>query len=718
MKRDWQQGEGSLGATQDVAEPGAMPDSPESSAAHLEPFDAGVGGRSTARRYFELLPLVVAISGCLSVFLGVHVMHEQAAFTLWTGTPIGIFGDVFPNPQWVLLGTLCVLVGCLLAAFSLPALVTAHQEPVVPGSPVHSSRPLIPIIKFRSAWVGGVAAAAGLCLYAYVIAQAPSHQAGVIVLLCLIAATALFLLSIRLLLPGGRADMRRGLPALTVWDVAAIAAVTVAFVALMLHDARYWLYSFYGDEWAFYDAAASIARGNPQDLLSQAGVYGIHPWANSAYQGLVMRVFGINVVGWRLSSILSVALPVLPLYWLGLAVGGRSVAVAASVLYAGCHLLWAFSHIGYNNNDPLLVMVPAATLLYAGLRSDRSVYLCAAGACAGAAWYTLFSGRLMIGIAVLVLLTEWQGGWRAVARRLALLLAGFAIVVLPLVIDNGTDTIRQMFPLVSLSQARTQQAVSSLLGQNTVRGLYAFLYATQDSHYVLGEVFDTVSATALCVGVALALRHIRDLGLRLLLIWFVVGLMLTTPLYYAPQIADTRLQIVVPPAALLAAYGLATIARALASLVPRHARGLAVALIVGAALVGALVLNVDRFYHTMPDREQPTSIALTLGALQQTSGSTTLLAGRLANNNLGQVLDGFGVDAARVLYFQNGLPTVECPSPSTPPTHPTRTGETARRNGIDQRRRPPRDPSLPTPPPRADPITEQERGPLGGHHAG
>src|SRR5260370_3313139 len=111
----------------------------------------------------------------------------------------------------------------------------------------------------------------------------------------------------------------------------------------------------------------------------------------------------------------------------------------------------------------------------------------------------------MMGVVWLLLLTEWQGGWRAVLRRLAFLLAGFIVVVLPLLLDNGWETIHQMFALVSISQARTSGPVSSLLAQNTVRGVYAFLYATENSHFVVGEVFDIVSATALCVGFAVAL---------------------------------------------------------------------------------------------------------------------------------------------------------------------------------------------------------------------
>ena len=70
------------------------------------------------------------------------------------------------------------------------------------------------------------------------------------------------------------------------------------------------------------------------------------------------------------------------------------------------------------------------------------------------------------------------------------------------------------------------------------------------------------------MGIVLALRLRAALWARLVLIWFVVTVALTTPLYYVPQVADTRVQVAIPPAALLAALGLCSAAQGLAALVP------------------------------------------------------------------------------------------------------------------------------------------------------
>jgi len=583
----------------------------------------------------------LAVVGGALIFLGILVMRRSDAAAPPPALPIGILADVFPNPVWVLIGTLCAVLGCIVAFVWLPEYTWVDRDAPQPreATPRGSRLPV------RLA--AGLAAAG---LYAYVLAQAPGHNAGAAVLVCLVGSIALCGLAIKGAARGGRGAVRSGGLRLTWRDGAVIIAVMAAFVALNAHDLRNWVYAYYGDEWAFYDFAKGIALGQGGDFLSQSGVYQIHPIANSAYQALVMRLFGLNVFGWRMSAILSVVLPIAALYWLAKGIGGSVCAAVASILYATCHLLWAFAHIGYNNNDLLLPMIPAAALLYAGLRRGSVALLFAAGACAGAGWYTIFTGRLMIGVVALVTLTYWPGGWRPALRNIAAVLAGFALVALPLVLDNGFDTIRQMLPLVSLSHARTTTPLSNLVPQNTVRGVYAFFYATENSHYVVGAVFDVVSAAALCLGVVLAVRGVRDLGPRLLLIWFAVTLLLTTPLYYAPQIADTRLQASIPAAALLAALGLCAVCRAVEKAVSRRERGPIFATCLTITLTAAVALNGYRFYVAMPQQLVVSPIAMTIGAITAAPQSVAVLGGALSDGNLCQALDGFEIDPATVLH--------------------------------------------------------------------
>jgi hypothetical protein len=575
--------------------------------------------------------------------LGVLLMRQTSTISWIPAPPSGNLGQVFPNPEWVIYGTLMALLGCLGVFFLLPPLPLAEEAPACASGLRFGGRP-------APAALAALAGALGL--YGWVIASARAHVANPWLILPLLAALVLVGLALRSLVGTPAPDpVPHWAPIEYVFVVAAIGA----FTAFNLHDLRDWHFVFWGDEWPFYEFARAVAHGVSVDPFSQNGVFGIHPLADSIYQGLVMRLVDMHALGWRLSSTLAAAFPIIPLYALGRRLGGAGQAAIAVVIYGACPLLWAFARIGYNNNDPLFLMALSAALGYAGMRRNSAVLLFAAGACAGGAWYSLFSGRLMIGVVGLAILLDWRGGWRVGARRLAFLLLGFGLAVLPLAVDNGAQTIGAMFPLISLSHVRVAGPVSSLLGQNTVRGVYAFLYATEDSHYVQGAVFDLLSAGALCLGITLALRRVRHGGARLIVIWFAAGLLLTTPLYYVPQIADTRLMIAVAPAALLAAWGLDAIRLALGRLA-RRAGGLVAGLGLAGALIALVGLNFQHFHDTMlPVHYAPYATAdLVDRVLLDTPNTLFILPADMSqidpNRSQCDVLDGYRIDPTAVLY--------------------------------------------------------------------
>ncbi|HVA91750.1 MAG TPA: glycosyltransferase family 39 protein [Chloroflexota bacterium] len=592
----------------------------------------------------------IALACAGLVPLGVLLMQQTYVVSWIPMPPSRILDQAFPNPEWVIYGTLLALLGCLGVFFFLPPLLVVTNEAPTEDTGLR--------FRGRPSPIALVVIACALGLYVWVIAAAHAHTANPWLLLPFLVAIVLAGLAIRTLMEPAALDP---LPRWAPIEYLFVTAAVLSFTAFNLYDLRDWHFIFWGDEWPFYDLAGAVAHGVAVDPFSQAGVYGIHPLADSIYQGLVMRLVDMHALGWRLSSTLAAALPMIPLYALGRRLLGPLHAAAAVIIYGACPLLWAFARIGYNNNDPLFLMALSAALGYAGMRRDSAVLLFAAGACAGGGWYSLFSGRLMIGVVCLAVLLDWPGGRRLVARRLAFLLLGFVLVALPLVVNNGDQTIRQMFPLISLSQARTTGPVSNLLAQNTVRGVYAFLYATEDTHYVYGEVFDVLSAGALCVGVTLALRQARHGGARLIVIWFVVGLLLTTPLYYVPQIADTRLMIAVAPAALLAAWGLGGVLDALRRFSP-WAGGLMASVGMAGALTAILGLNLHQFYVTIiasPAPPYPTA-DLIAGLLLDTPDTVFLLPADMSridpNMALCDIVHGYRVDPARVFYpYPSGL---------------------------------------------------------------
>ena len=637
--------------------------------------------RREAREVARPAAALLGAASALVALLGVLLMQRTDAAPLFSGLPSGLLATVFPNSGWIIAGTMLVVLGCVGVVRWLPAYWPWEQQAAFPP-PVWRATPGLSALPRRVSRAALFFALAGIAFYVFVLLHTHSAQAGGVVIVCFVAAVTLLGLALRQLTrenggaKGGSANAtwptrlgaawRAGL-GLTRLDALVIAAIVAAFIAVCAHDLRSWVFAYIGDEWPFYTLAKAIAGGAAFDPLSQAGVYGYHPVMDSVYQGLVMRVFGLNVVGWRLSCVLATALAVIPLYWGAKQMGGALFAASASVIYAACPLLWAFSHIGYNEEDPLFMMILAGMLCYVGLRDARPVLLYAAGACAGAGWYSLYIGRLMIVALFVLLLTEWRGGWPAFWRRMALLLGGFALVVAPLFLDNGLDTIRQMLPLASMTPgSRAVLPASVLLQQNTVRAIYAFLYATMDDHYTVGALFDVVSAAALCIGVALALRRWRSLPSRLLLSWFLVTTALTSPIYYVPTVSDTRSMVIVPAAALLAALGLCAVGGALgaagSAALSRRGRRLIPALGVSGALGAVILLNGfhDYAYATLlPHYWPPYPVVVSaMEAITTQPHATFILPADMpaqnVNGDLCTVLDGFQVDLSTVLRDTQG----------------------------------------------------------------
>ena len=132
-------------------------------------------------------------------------------------------------------------------------------------------------------------------------------------------------------------------------DILILVALVGLFVALTVHDLEDWYYSAIGDEYSFYLGAKDILDHGLTRPFSQAGVYDKQPVLNSAYQSLIMAIFGQNNFGWRLASVISVAAAIPGIYLVGRVLGDRRVALVSSILFTFSHYMFAYAHTGYNN---------------------------------------------------------------------------------------------------------------------------------------------------------------------------------------------------------------------------------------------------------------------------------------------------------------------------------------------------------------------------------
>ena len=421
------------------------------------------------------------------------------------------------------------------------------------------------------------------------------------------------------------------------WDLLIVLALLSAFLAINIHDLRDWYYSAIGDEYLFFEHARGIVDEGIARPFSQEGVYNRHPVMNSVFQAGVMRVFGADYFGWKLSEILNGALTIPAIYLLGHQLGGRRAAIVAAAVFAFSHYVFAFAHTGYNNLSALPVAAWAVAVFVLGWRRESPILLYAAGLIAGLGFYTHYSARAVLPIIVLFSLTM---GSPKRLHHLWPLGLGFALAVIPTFVVEQEAVLTRMFGQVvgGYSEAVTGPAGQRIF-DNIALNLPAFSYGATVRNYVYGPLLDPVSGLMAVLGIAFALGNLRDPGCRLLLVWFAVAMFMTGILSPYPHVAVTRLIFALPPLALLAGLMAARSSGGISLRnlkFPKRLSSAAGASIYATVLPVILILNLWQFWHVTPSVFPHSPEAVALGAFRSEACGAGLRDTLFVGNAVGE----------------------------------------------------------------------------------
>jgi hypothetical protein len=173
------------------------------------------------------------------------------------------------------------------------------------------------------------------------------------------------------------------------------------------------------------------------------------------------------------------------------------------------------------------------------------------------------------------------------------------------------------------------------IAENATRNLLAFNFNADGHHYVTGSLLDPLTALLAVLGIGLAFRHVRRPTFRLLLIWIAIGSVVTGVLSPYPGVAISRLNFLVPPLTILAAFALVEgwrTARFKARFFSLRWTGPLAAVIVAIAIAG---LNYDRFWRVSPGKFHLSPMAIAIGASRSDACS---------DNAPGTIYVGTGID--------------------------------------------------------------------------
>ncbi len=536
-----------------------------------------------------LAGLLLLISGQIRIASDVMPSAPPTKLAVWLTDKIHL---AIPTIDNVLNGLPYLAAGALLLFFSLRKLRLLPAETPLPAEIAADARAL----RALWPWLAG-----SLGLFAILLWQINRlDDSGIMVaewmiapLLALIAAAAWdrqreVNLSPRI----GRADLQ--------WMLGLFLLTLVIGVYRLqgLPD------SLMGDEGSFWTAARDIAKGQIAPPVFANGVY-TFPVLSSVGQAWALRLFGVDLWGWRFSSVLAGALTVFPLYLLARDAFDRKVAVAANFALAFSPYFLAFARLGYNNIQALFITTLALYWLYLGARRYSMFYLLLAGCAAGFGFYTYFAARTTIVIALLFIAALWltrRMKFRHAVLAGLLLMLGLALTAGPHFAYNrihdpngavfkifeslffntfngrlffSEEELTEVAPLFKIANNELfyhPRLYLILLARGLLRTLLVFQKPWLISeHFIASPLAGTIGVIFYLVGGGAMFKRLKEPRGLLMGLWFVVVIFSLSILNTVPP-RHTHMVNIIPLLALFIGIGANILTNACAAALPRLAR--------------------------------------------------------------------------------------------------------------------------------------------------
>lgn len=526
------------------------------------------------RWFWLLIGLGLLVNGQYLIFQRETIGETKPALDLWNITfrldivNIQNFGKGFPY----------LLAGGLLCAM---ALVSSWKRQEVPSSNASA------LSKINWAYLAP-RLEVGILLFAYLIFKLSRHEYEPLFPWLWLFVLVLFTLSLHHHEKTSGVDLSLHLARLDATWIAVLFLLGLGVGSFALRDIPPIMVP---DEGSFWEIARAIARGELKPPFFDFGVY-TFPVASSIFQGWIMRLFGVNIWGWRFSSVLAGTAAAPPLYLLAREWFDRRVAVMATLFTLTSSYYLSFARLGYNNSQALFPVVASLYFWSLGYKRSSSLFYWLAGLTAGLGFYTYPAAWL--GLIAILLTLALLAVIRRIKFRQALLAAGIflgAVIVTagPRFVYGAssqnteplfykmleTSFISNFYGSAFYGSAELYpHGVAYMIGENQifyapevyaellVRGVVRTVAALFDP-FIVTEHFITTNlaggflpALGLALGLGFSLRTIKQTRSILLLTWLSAGLVTLSIIAAFPP-RHTHLVTVIPTLALLAAIGFA-----------------------------------------------------------------------------------------------------------------------------------------------------------------
>lgn len=410
--------------------------------------------------------------------------------------------------------------------------------------------------------------------------------------------------------------------------------------------------SVWSDDGAFWEKARAIASGDYRPNPFSYGVYSF-PMMATIFQSLWMRVFGLTIWSWRLSSVMPAVLTVIPLFYLTRSLFGSRIGWSAVGLYITVPFSLAYQRMGNISSQSILPVTLTLWLFIEALQHRSRLLAFLAGCAGGLGFLTFTAGRagvILVGLLSIYLLIRLRRLRRVVLTLVVGYVAGWVLISAPTTVYGlrhyseglffkvaeafvgNAFYARDFFPGADLSRL---YPIWNVYGQELFfePGVYARLlargalrtalslvsdgYITQ--HYIVGALAGP-GAIFLVAGVGSTLANLRRVRGVVPLAWAsTTALLLSVVCTFPPR--DAHMVPIIPALAMLAAVGiwlLAEVLRGAAGHLPADLLGIAITLAI-------MVISLRTFFVVMPQQYKPNLEHVMVWTARETPRQTAMV---------------------------------------------------------------------------------------------
>ena len=438
--------------------------------------------------------------------------------------------------------------------------------------------------------------------------------------------------------------------------------LSTIFILINIIDLKSWYYSIIGDEYAFYHYAKNFQFGK-EKIFSQAGVYGYHPILSSFYQALIMKTFGENNFGWRLSSLLIIPFSLPGFYLLTKELFDRRVATFSSIIFCFSFYFFAYAHLGYNNLQAIFPFVYGLYFAILSVKKPSYFFAFLSGCLSGLGWYTFYTARITIFIVLGFYFLKVIFGKKSPKPRawfpVILMILGFAATIAPLLITSGQETIGFM----KQNSVLNPEFKGSYLEDPWLRWLAnfkinstAFMTGEQKKHFLRAPLVGPLTGILILLGFGKIFSRIKKSNYFFLLLAY-LGTISMVSFNPIEEIVVSRLHLSILLLTIIGGIGWKTISRQVKKL--SEPLNYSFNLILAGTL---LFINLNIFFKEIPQEYSLNKEALIIKTIQFSNLPVVIYEGSQENSSFREIIKSYSYDQ-KVSYLNDSQRAISISRP-------------------------------------------------------